>query len=356
MVSKLTRLYGMVAVIVLASTFPLTALNGAYAAETNKELNLYSARHYQTDEALYANFTKATGIKINRIEADDNALLERLNSEGSRSPADVILLVDAARLWRAQVNGYFKPIQSKYLDERIPSNLRAKADADGTTWFGFSTRARIIVYNKSSVNPQNVNTYEKLADPVNKGKVCTRSGSHPYMLSLVGALIERDGSVATEQWARAMVTNMARSPKGGDTDQIKAVASGECGVALTNTYYLARLMRSTKPEDMAVIAKIGHLWPNQKSGGVHINISGGGVAKNAPNPKAAIQFLEYLASDAAQIYLADGNNEWPAVPTVKVDNPALKALGPFEAERVSVAAIGRNQVAAQRILDKVGYK
>ncbi len=356
MVSKLTRLYGKTAVIVLASTFPLTAFNSAYAAETNKELNLYSARHYQTDEALYANFTKATGIKINRIEADDNALLERLNSEGSRSPADVILLVDAARLWRAQVNGYFKPIQSKYLDERIPSNLRAKADADGTTWFGFSTRARIIVYNKSSVNPQNVNTYEKLADPVNKGKVCTRSGSHPYMLSLVGALIERDGSVATEQWARAMVTNMARSPKGGDTDQIKAVASGECGVALTNTYYLARLMRSTKPEDMAVIAKIGYLWPNQKSGGVHINISGGGVAKNAPNPKAAIQFLEYLASDAAQIYLADGNNEWPAVPSVKVDNPALKALGPFEVEKVSVAAIGRNQVAAQRILDKVGYK
>ena len=268
----------------------------------------------------------------------------------------MILLVDAARLWRAQVNGYFKPIQSKYLDERIPSNLRAKADADGTTWFGFSTRARIIVYNKAGVNPQNVNTYEKLADPVNKGKVCTRSGSHPYMLSLVGALIERDGSVATEQWARAMVTNMARSPKGGDTDQIKAVAFGECGVALTNTYYLARLMRSTKPEDMAVIAKIGHLWPNQKSGGVHINISGGGVAKNAPNPNAAIQFLEYLASDAAQIYLADGNNEWPAVPSVKVDNPALKALGPFEVEKVSVAAIGRNQVAAQRILDKVGYK
>ena len=356
MVSKLTRLYGKAVVIVLASTFPLTAFNSAYAAEANKELNLYSARHYQTDEALYANFTKATGIKINRIEADDNALLERLNSEGSRSPADVILLVDAARLWRAQVNGYFKPIQSKYLDERIPSNLRAKADADGTTWFGFSTRARIIVYNKASVNPQNVNTYEKLADPVNKGKVCTRSGSHPYMLSLVGALIERDGSVATEQWARAMVTNMARSPKGGDTDQIKAVASGECGVALTNTYYLARLMRSTKPEDMAVIAKIGYLWPNQKSGGVHINISGGGVAKNAPNPKAAIQFLEYLARDAAQIYLADGNNEWPAVPSVKVDNPALKALGPFEVEKVSVAAIGRNQVAAQRILDKVGYK
>ena len=356
MVSKygdwLTRLKLFLVVITLL----IANSSKGFATEPNKELNLYSARHYQTDEALYANFTKSTGIKINRIEADDNALLERLNSEGTKSPADVILLVDAARLWRAQVNGMFRPTQSKLLDQRIPMNLRAKADTDGTTWFGFSTRARIIVYNKASINPQNVNTYEKLAEPANKGKVCTRSGSHPYMLSLVGALIERDGSVATEQWAKGMVANMARSPKGGDTDQIKAVASGECGVAITNSYYLARLMRSTKPEDMATVAKVAHIWPNQNAGGVHTNISGGGVAKNAPNPKAAVKFLEYLASDAAQIYLADGNNEWPAVTSVKVDNSALKALGPYQVETVSVAAIGRNQVAAQRILDRVGFK
>ena len=356
MVSKygdwLTRLKLFLVVITLL----IANSSKGFATEPNKELNLYSARHYQTDEALYANFTKSTGIKINRIEADDNALLERLNSEGTKSPADVILLVDAARLWRAQVNGMFRPTQSKLLDQRIPMILRAKADADGTTWFGFSTRARIIVYNKASINPQNVNTYEKLAEPANNGKVCTRSGSHPYMLSLVGALIERDGSVATEQWAKGMVANMARSPKGGDTDQIKAVASGECGVAITNSYYLARLMRSTKPEDMATVAKVAHIWPNQNAGGVHTNISGGGVAKNAPNPKAAVKFLEYLASDAAQIYLADGNNEWPAVTSVKVDNSALKALGPYQVETVSVAAIGRNQVAAQRILDRVGFK
>jgi iron(III) transport system substrate-binding protein len=268
----------------------------------------------------------------------------------------VILLVDAARLWRAQVNGMFKPIQSKILDQRIPANLRAKADPGGTTWFGFSTRARIIVYNKDRIKPDDVNTYEKLADPINKGKVCTRSGSHPYMLSLVGALIERDGTAATEKWAKGMVANMARAPKGGDTDQIRAVASGECAVALTNSYYLARLMRSTKPEDIAVVAKVGHIWPNQNAGGVHINISGGGVAKNAPNPQAAVKFLEYLASDAAQIYLADGNNEWPVVAGVKVDNPALKALGPYQVEKVSIAAIGRNQVAAQRILDQAGYR
>ena len=343
--------------IALQLTLLLGFQVSANAQSSNeKVLNLYSARHYQTDEALYSNFTKATGIKINRIEADDNALIERLNSEGSKSPADVILLVDAARLWRAQANGFFKPIQSKYLNERIPVNFRAKADADGTTWFGISTRARIVVYNKNTVKSGDVNTYEKLAEPINKGKVCTRSGSHPYMLSLLGALIERNGEKATEAWASGMVANMARSPKGGDTDQIRGVASGECGVALTNSYYLARLMRSSKPEDIAVMSKIGFVWPNQNAGGVHINISGGGVAKNAPHPTAALQFLEYLASDAAQTFLADGNNEWPVVVSVRVDNPALKELGPYQAEKISVASIGLNQIAAQKILDRVGYK
>ena len=193
-------------------------------AKEGKELNLYSARHYQTDEALYSDFTKKTGIKINRIEADDNALGERLKSEGSKSPADVILMVDAARLWRAQIDGFFKPIHSPYLESRIPTNLRSKPDTEGSTWFGFSTRARLVVYNKSNVNPVDVNTYEKLAEPINKGKVCTRSGAHPYMLSLIGAMIERRGEAATEEWAKGMVTNMARPPKRGHTGQIKQVA------------------------------------------------------------------------------------------------------------------------------------
>ena len=325
-------------------------------AQEAKELNLYSARHYLTDEALYSDFTKKTGIKINRIEADDNALAERLKSEGANSPADVILMVDAARLWRAQIDGFFRPIHSKYLESRIPANLRAKSESDGSTWFGFSTRARLVVYNKVKVNPQDVDTYEKLAEPMNKGKVCTRSGAHPYMLSLIGAMIERRGEAATEDWAKGMVANMARPPRGGDTDQIKAVASGECGVALTNSYYLVRLLRSTKPEDQAIVSKIGFVWPNQQTTGTHINIAGGGVARNAPHPQAAIQFLEYLASDSAQEYFANGNNEWPAVKSVKIENEGLKMLGPFKAENVSVAAIGKNQIAAQRLLDRVGYK
>ena len=342
----------------LVSGIFLLSMIGSHvmAAPIQKELNLYSARHYQTDEALYSDFTKKTGIKINRIEADDNGIVERLKSEGDKSQADVILLVDAARLWRAQINGLFAPIKSKYLDDRIPSNLRANSEPDGTPWFGFSTRARMIVYNKENVKKADVDTYEKLADPVNKGKVCTRSGSHPYMLSLVGALIERDGLAATEAWAKGMVANMARSPRGGDTDQINAVASGECGVALTNSYYFARMMQSQKPEDIKTMSKLAYVWPNQGAGGVHVNIAGGGMAKNAPHPKEAIQFIEYLATNSAQEYFANGNNEWPAVPSVKVDNPALKLLGTFQAEKVPVSAIGKNQIAAQRLLDQAGYK
>jgi len=322
------------------------------AGAQQAELNLYSARHYQTDEALYRNFSEQTGIRINRIELGDEPLLQRLKSEGANSPADVVLLVDAARLWRAQIDGLFQPIDSKILNERIPARLRAN---DGS-WFGFSTRARVIVYDKARVKPQEVDTYEKLADPVNKGRVCTRSGSHPYMLSLLGAMVERSGEAAAEQWARGMVANMARPPRGGDTDQIRAVASGECGVALTNSYYWVRLMRSSDPKDQAVVDKVGFIWPNQASSGTHVNVSGGGVARHAPHRASAIRFLEYLSSAQAQAYFADGNNEWPVVKGVEVGNPALKSLGGYRAEDVPISSIGKGQIAAQRILDRVGYR
>jgi iron(III) transport system substrate-binding protein len=318
----------------------------------DKVLNLYSARHYQTDNALYDNFTKQTGVRINRIELGDEQLLQRLKTEGANSPADVVLLVDAARLWRAQIDGLFQPVQSKVLDERIPANLRSN---DGT-WFGFSTRARVIVYEKSRLKPADVDTYEKLADPKLKGMVCTRSGSHPYMLSLIGAMIERNGEGKTEEWARGMVANMARPPRGGDTDQIKGVAAGECGVALTNSYYWLRLVRSADPKDKDVVSKVGFVWPNQATSGTHINISGGGVARNAPNKSSALLFLEYLSGPQAQAYFADGNNEWPVVKGVKTDNAALAALGVPKFENVTISTIGKNQIAAQRILDRVGYR
>ena len=326
------------------------------AQAQGKELNIYSARHYQTDEALYANFTKATGIAVKRVDADDAAVLARLQSEGSASPADVILLVDAARLWRAEVDGLFLPVRSKLLEARIPATLRGKDSGEGSQWFGFSTRARVIVYNKAGVKKEDVATYASLADPVNKGKVCTRSGSHPYNLSLFGAQLEQMGEAKTEAWLRGVVANMARPPKGGDTDQIKAVASGECQIALTNTYYLARLMRSDKPEDKAVMDKVAIVFPDQAGAGTHVNIAGGAVAKNAPNRQAAVLFLEYLASDEAQAYFANGNNEWPAVKGLKITNPALEAMGPFKADTIAVSYVGMNQVKVQRMLDRVGYK
>ncbi len=337
--------------LALAGTF--SALSFAAISQTQEQvLNLYSARHYQTDEALYANFTKATGIKINRIEAGDEPLLERLRNEGANSPADVILLVDAARLWKAQQDGLFAPLQSKLLNERIPADLRA---ADGT-WYGFSSRARVIVYDKTKVKAEDVDTYEKLGDPRNKGKVCIRSGSHPYNLSLFGSTLERAGEAKTEAWLKGMVDNMARAPKGGDTDQIRAVASGECAIAVSNTYYFVRLLKSTKPEDKEVVSKVTLMWPNQATTGTHMNISGGAIAKNAKNREAAQKFLEYLASDEAQRYFADGNNEWPTVASVKINNAELASLGTFKQEKLSISTIGKQAAAAQKLLDKVGFK
>ncbi len=315
-------------------------------------MNLYSARHYQTDEALYANFTRQTGIKINRIELGDEQLLQRLRSEGAQSPADVILLVDAARLWTAQNEGLFQPTQSKVLQERIPAHLRS----NDNTWFGFSTRARVIVYNRDAMKREDVDSYEKLADPRNKGKVCTRSGSHPYMLSLLGSFVARGGEPAAEAWAKGVVANMARDPKGGDTDQIKGVASGECGVALTNSYYWVRMLRSPDAKDRDVVGKVGFVWPNQATTGTHVNVSGGAVAKNAPNKANAVAFLEYLSGAEAQNYFANGNNEWPAVKGVVVANPALESLGTFKADALPIASIGNSVSTAQKVLDRAGYK
>ena len=322
-------------------------------------LNIYSARHYPTDEALYSNFTKSTGIKINRVDSDDAGILARLKAEGSASPADVILLVDAARLWRGEIDGLFQPTSSAVLDKAIAPQLRGKLDSAGKSqWFGFSTRARVIVYDKAKVRKEDVATYEMLGDIRNKGRLCIRSGSHPYNLSLFGAVMEHMGQQQTETWLRGMVANLARAPKGGDTDQIRGVASGECGIAVTNTYYLARLMRSETAADKAVMERVGVVFPNQSSWGTHVNIAGGAVAKNAKNPANAIRFLEYLASRQAQDQFANGNNEWPAARGVVIDNPALKAMaeGGFKSETVPVSVVGMNQVKIQQMLDRVGFK
>ncbi len=322
------------------------------AAAQDKVVNIYSSRHYQTDEALYSGFTKKTGIKVNRIEAGEDALVERIRNEGARSPADVLITVDAGRLWRAQEMGLFQPVKSALLESRIPQSFREP----GGQWFGFSMRARVIAYNKAKVEPAEVKSYEALAQPKWNDRICVRSSTNIYNLSLMGALIDRLGEAKAQEWARAVQENMARAPKGGDTDQLKAVAAGECDIAISNHYYYARLARSSKPDEKAVAEKIGIVMPTLAGSGTHVNISGAGVLKHAPHRDAAVAFLEYLASDEAQRYFADGNNEWPVVSSARVVNPVLNSLGEFSYDPINVAVLGRNQPLAQKIFDRVGWK
>ena len=319
----------------------------------DKILNLYSARHYQTDEALYSDFTKQSGIKINRIELGDEQLLQRLKTEGANSPADVVLLVDAARLWRAQVDGLFQPVQSKVLDERIPANLRSN---DGT-WFGFSLRARAIVYDKSKLKAEDVDTYEKLADPKLKGLVCTRSGSHPYMLSLIGALIEvnrrsQDRGVGSRhggQHGAATTRRRHRSDQGRGGWRVRRGADQQLLLAA------ARCAPRSEGQGGRVEGGLPVAEPgDDRHARQHLRRRN--VAKNAPNKANAVLFLEYLSGPQAQTYFADGNNEWPVVKGAKTANAALEALGTPKFENVPVSTIGKNQIAAQRILDRVGYR
>ena len=332
--------------------FLAVVLCSAPALAQDQVLNLYSSRHYQTDEALYRNFTKATGIRVNRIEAGEDALIERVRNEGARSPADVLVTVDAGRLWRAEQLGFFQPVKSAVLEARIPASFREPAGQ----WFGFSLRARLIAYNKAKVKAAELPSYESLADPKWKGRVCMRSSTNIYNLSLMGAMIDHLGEAKAEQWAQGVKSNLARDPKGGDTDQLKSVAAGECDVTISNQYYYARLLRSGKADERAIAEKLGVVFPNQGSWGTHVNISGAGVMKHAPNRAAAVKFLEYLASDEAQRYFAEGNNEWPVVAAVKIDNPVLAALGAFKQDALNVAVLGRNQPESQRIYDRVAWK
>jgi iron(III) transport system substrate-binding protein len=336
--------FAAVCVAAVSLTFALPAV------AQEQVLNLYTARHYQTDELLYSNFTKLTGIKINRIEGSEDELASRIKNEGARSPADVFLTVDAARLAREDAAGLFSPAKSRLLDERIPPNLRTD------NWFAFSRRARVIFYDRAKANPADIQNYEDLASPKFKGKICARSGGHPYMVSLTAAMMYHLGEGKVEDWVKGLVGNFARPPRGGDTDQLRAVAAGECEIAISNTYYYVRLMRSDKLEDRDVVKKVGMLWPNQGTWGAHVNVSGGGMLKHAPNKDAALKFLEYLASDEAQQYFANGNNEWPVAKGVRLNNPALESLGAFKADDTEVAELAKRIVLALRMHDKLGYR
>lgn len=333
-----------------AAVLAIAAIATPLAASAEGVVNLYSSRHYDTDERLYSDFEAKTGIKINRIEAGADKLIERMKAEGANSPADVLLTVDAGRIWRAQEAGLLQPVSSEILESRVPAHLHHPDDL----WFSFSRRARIIFYSKSRVSepPQ---TYEDLADPKYKGMICARSSSNIYMLSLLASIIEHSGEEAAKTWAAGLVSNLARDPKGGDTDQLRGIVSGECDIALSNTYYYVRGIVGDVKDLTSGIDDIGWVFPNQDGRGTHVNVSVGGVAKNAPNKENAIKFLEYLTEQSAQEYFSNGNNEFPVVEGVALGE-GVKKLGDFKADDLNLSALGENQLAAQRIYDEVGYK
>lgn len=344
--------FTLAALLAASLGFPAAAQDAVDIGGEEPVLNIYSSRHYQTDEALYEDFTEATGITINRLEGGGDELIERLINEGMQSPADLFITVDAGRLWRAETSGLFQSAgESQILEDRIPEHFR---HPEGY-WFGVSARARVLFYNKELIDPENLTTYEDLADPRWDGQVCIRSSSNIYNLSLMAAMIAHHGIDRAERWAEGVVANFARPPQGGDTDQLRAVASGECGIAVANTYYYARLVASDDPEDRAVADAVGIIFPNQDGYGAHVNISGAGVTAAAEHPQNARRFLEYLTSESAQRYFANGNNEYPVVEGT-LDNPVLINLGEFKADTLNVSLLGQNQADAQRVFDRAGWR
>lgn len=325
----------------------LLGFSGANAAE----LNIYSARHYDTDLEIYEKFTAETGIEINLIEGKSEELLARLAQEGEFSPGDVLLTVDAGRLWRAEQADLFAPFESETITERVPAHLRHPDNL----WFGISKRARILVYNKEAGLPDGLSRYEDLADPSLAGQLCVRSSSNIYNISLLASIIEHDGTDAAQDWTEGVVANFARSPQGNDTAQIRAVAAGECRVGIANTYYVGRLIGSDVEADRDVASKVGVLFPNQDDRGTHVNISGAGLLKYAPNKENALRFLEFLTGDWAQEVLARGNNEYPVVSSVDAEGP-VTTLGPFKEDELNASALGENQALAIRIFDRAGWR
>jgi iron(III) transport system substrate-binding protein len=334
----------------LIAGFSLLACAVPAAAQ---ELNLYSSRHYDSDRTLYDAFTRETGIRVRLIEGDADQLIERIRNEGANSPADVFITVDAARLARAAGAGVLQPFRSQSVEQRVPAGLR---DADGM-WFAVSQRARVVMYDKQKGAPEGLTRYEALADPKFRNQLCVRGAAHPYNVSLAASILAADGPEKTEEWARGVVANMARPPQGGDRDQFRAIPAGQCGLAIANTYYLAGIGASERAEDKALFARIGVVFPNQAPGdrGAHVNISGAGLVKTAPNRDAAVRFLEFLVTDKAQEMFALGNMEYPAVAEAPL-HPALRSLGAFRGEPVDASRTNAHAAQALQIMQRAGWR
>lgn len=315
------------------------------------EVNVYSARQDSLITPLLDRFTASTGIKVNLITGKADELLSRMKAEGPATPADVFVTVDAGRLHRAKEAGVLATIDNVTLSAKIPENLR---DID-RQWFGLTVRARPIFYAKDRVSPSELSTYEALVEDRWKRRICIRSSSNIYNQSLVASMIEATGEDATQEWAEGLVANLGRKPTGGDTDQLRAVAAGQCDVAIANTYYFGRLIDSKKPEDREVVSKLGVFWPNQADRGAHVNISAIAVTKYAKHPAEAVRLLEYMVSDDAQAYYAEINHEYPVVPGVP-SSSTIALLGQFKSDALNLSLLGINNKQAVKLMDRAGWQ
>ena len=316
-----------------------------------EEVNVYSGRKEALIKPLFDEFTKETGIRVNLVTGEADALIKRLELEGERSPADVLLTVDAGRLYRAKEQGLLQAITSAKMNEAVPENYR---DPRGY-WYGLSIRARVVVYSRTRIEPAQLSTYEALAEPAWHNQLCVRSSSNIYNQSLVASMLAHHGREETEKWIRGLVGNFARDPKGGDRDQIKAVAAGQCNLALVNTYYLAGMLGSGIDSEVDAANKIALFWPNQEGRGAHVNISGAGVTGSARNRTAAVQLLEYLVSIPAQEWYGKTNREFPVRDGVAGDS-ILQSWGEFKADNLNLAILGENNQDAVRAMDRAGWK
>jgi len=339
----------MAALAGLAGVASLAVTNDAAAQDT---VNIYTTRQETLIQPVLDAYRDASGAEVNVIFIKEG-LVERLQSEGANSPADVVLTADVGAILQVDEAGLLQPIQSDAIDAAIPAAYR---QSDGR-WFGFSLRARPIMYAKDRVDPSEITTYEDLADPKWKGRICVRSSSNVYNQSLVSSMIVANGAEETEEWAKGFVANFARDPDGGDRDQIMAVAAGECDIALANTYYLGGMLTSTdNPEQKEAAQAVAIAWPNQDDRGVHVNITGGGVAAHAPHKDAAIRFLEFLTTEEAQRLFADVVNEYPIVAGLEA-NETVSSFGEFTADTVSLEQLGGDvRRQAVEIMDRAGWQ
>ncbi len=324
---------------------------GESETEESKEVNVYTHRHYESDQQLFKEFEEKTGIKVNVVSANADELIQKMTLEGENSPADVLITVDAGRLHRAKEADLLQSVESETLNNTISSNLR---DVDNQ-WFGLTIRGRVIVYNPEKISAEKISTYESLANPDINGRLLIRSSSNIYNQSLMASIIAHNGEEAATEWANGMVKNMARDPKGGDRDQIKAVFAGEGDVAVSNTYYLGKMLNSSSEEEVAVAQAVKILFPNQEGRGTHINVSGAGVAKYAPNKENAVKFIEFLVSEEAQKVFAGVNYEYPVNEKVEWA-PTLKEWGDFKRDTLNLSVLGENNDLAVKIFDRAGWK